>query len=329
MIITQTPFRITLGGGGTDLPNFYQREGGFLISSAINKYVYITVNRRTIDNLLWLSYSKVERAKKVEDIKHELIRESLKILGIQEGLEIHSITEVSSGTGLGSSSSFTVGLLSALHAFKREHVSPGTIAEQACKIEIDILNRPIGKQDQYAAAFGGIICMEIDCGGSVKVTPLNISQDTVDSLERNTLLFYTGLRRKSSYVLTEQSKKCKAGKSKVTQCLRDIKGVGLEIKRALEAADTKEYGRLLDQHWKIKKAMSAKISIDWIDQLYNKALKKGALGGKITGAGGGGFLLLYCEDNKAYIRQMCREQGLIEMRCRFDFGGTKLIANFF
>ena len=166
MIITQTPFRITLGGGGTDLPNFYRRNGGFLVTSAINKYVYITVNRRTIDNLLWLSYSKIEKVKKVDDIKHELIRQSLKALDIREGLEIHSITEISSGTGLGSSSSFTVGLLNALHIFKREHISPITIAEEACRIEIDILQKPIGKQDQYIAAFGGIICMEIDCEGT-------------------------------------------------------------------------------------------------------------------------------------------------------------------
>ncbi len=329
MIITQTPFRITLGGGGTDLPNFYKREGGFLITSAINKYVYITVNRRTIDHLLWLSYSKVEKVRKVEDIKHELIRESLKILDIREGLEIHSITEVSSGTGLGSSSSFTVGLLNALHVYKREHISPVTIAEEACHIEIDILNKPIGKQDQYIAAFGGIICIQIDREGIVKVIPLNISTDTLDSLERNTLLFYTGLRRESSYVLSEQSKNCKVKGSKVTRCLQEIKNIGMEIKRVLEAGDTKAYGKLLDEHWKVKKEMSLKVSIDWIDELYIKALKNGALGGKITGAGGGGFLLLYCEENKPVIRKMCREKGLVEMRFRFDFGGTKVIANFF
>ena len=329
MIITQTPFRITLGGGGTDLPNFYEREGGFLVTSAINKYVYITVNRRTIDNLLWLSYSRVEKVKEIGEIKHELIRESLKKLDIREGVEIHSITEISSGTGLGSSSSFTVGLLNALHALKREHISPVTIAEEACYIEMDILKKPIGKQDQYIAAFGGIVCLEIDRKGTVRVSPLNMHSDTVDNLERNTLLFYTGIRRDSSFVLSEQSKKCKISNSKVTECLRTIKNIGMEIKKALEEGNSVKYGKLLHEHWKVKKEMSPKISIGWIDGLYKKALKNGVLGGKIIGAGGGGFLLLYCEENKPYIRKMCREKGLIEMRFRFDFGGTKVIANFF
>lgn len=329
MIIAQTPFRITLGGGGTDLPSFYKKERGFLVTSAINKYVYITVNRRTIDNLIWLSYSKIEQIKAIDQIKHELIRESLRLLNIQDSIEIHSITEVSSGTGLGSSSSFTVGLLNALHIFKKEHMPTISIAEEACHIEIDVLKKPIGKQDQYIAAFGGIICLEIDYDGTVKVIPLNIHSDTIENLERNTLIFYTGINRDSSYVLAEQSQAAGDDKSKVTKCLRNIKQIGIEIKNVLESGDTKGYGRLLNEHWKVKKEMSKKISLGWIDELYEVALRNNCLGGKLIGAGGGGFLMLYSEDNKVYIRKICREKRLKEVRFRFDFGGSKVIANFF
>lgn len=329
MIITQTPFRVTLGGGGTDLKSFYAKFGGFVLAAAINKYVYITLNKRTIDNLIWLSYSKVETIEKVSDIGHELIREALKIMKIKDSVEIHSITEVSSGTGLGSSGSFTVGLLNALHIYCRKHISRLDLAELVCKIEIDMLNKPIGKQDQYIAAFGGITCLDIDKYGKVKVSSLKISQDAVDELERNLLFFYTGIKRESAYVLDDQKKALDADDNRVMRALCAIKDLGKEIKRALEKGNVDRFGKLLDEHWKIKKAMSSKISSGEIDECYEFAKRHGALGGKIMGAGGGGFFMFYCRSNKEKLRGALTREGLKEMRCRFDFEGSKVIANFF
>lgn len=329
MIITQTPFRVTLGGGGTDLKSFYARFGGFVIAAAINKYVYITINRRTIDNLIWLSYSRVEAIERASAIKHELIREALKAMKIKDGIEIHSITEVSSGTGLGSSGSFTVGLLNALHAYCRKHISRLDLAELVCRIEIDILKRPIGKQDQYIASFGGITCLDIAKDGKVRVSALKISQDAVEELERNLLFFYTGIKRESAYVLDDQKKAAEADDKTVLRALCAIKDLGREIKDALEKGNVDRFGRLLDEHWKIKKTMSAKITSGVIDECYAFARSHGALGGKIMGAGGGGFFMFYCPSNKHKLREALSRKGLREMRCRFDFEGSKIIANFF
>lgn len=329
MIITQTPFRVTLGGGGTDLKSYYSSFGGFILAAAINKYVYITINRRTIDNIIWLSYSKIETIDKIEDIKHELIREALKLMKINSGIEIHSITEVSSGTGLGSSGTFTVGLLNALHAYRRQYVPRKDLAELACKIEIDMLHKPIGKQDQYMATFGGITCLDIDKNGKVKVSPLRIHQDVIDELERNILFFYTGIRRESSYVLNEQNKAAQGRDKKILCAMHAIKALGKEIKVSLEKGRSDRFGKLLDEHWKIKKTISNKISTADIDEWYRFAKKNGALGGKVMGAGGGGFLMLYCRENKQKLREAFARRGLVEMRCKFDFEGSKIIANFF
>lgn len=329
MIITQTPFRVTLGGGGTDLKSYYSRFGGFILVAAINKYVYITINRRTIDNIIWLSYSKIEAIDKIGDIKHELIREALRLMKIKDGIEIHSITEVSSGTGLGSSGTFTVGLLNALHAFRRQYVPRRELAETACKIEIDILKKPIGKQDQYIAAFGGITCLDIDKNGKVKVSALKISQEVVEELERNLLFFYTGIKRDSAYVLTEQNKAARDRDKKILGAMHAIKDLGREIKVSLENGRPDRFGRLLDEHWKIKKTISGKISTGTIDECYAFAKRHGVLGGKIMGAGGGGFFMFYCPGNKEKLREALIRKGLREMRCRFDFEGSKIIANFF
>lgn len=329
MIITRTPFRVTLGGGGTDLKSYYSRFGGFVLAAAINKYVYITINRRTIDNVLWLSYSNIETVEKINEIKHELIREALKFMNIRNGIEIHSITEVTSGTGLGSSGSFTVGLLNALHAYKRKYVSRAQLAEMVCKIEIKRLKKPIGKQDQYMASFGGITCLDIDKLGKVKVSPLDISQDSVDELEKNLLFFYTGVKRSSSYVLEGQNKASQGEDKKVLNALHEIKGLGLEIKRALIKGDVDRFGEILDEHWKIKKTISERVSTKGIDECYELAKRSGALGGKIIGAGGGGFFMFYCRDDKRRLREKMINKGLKEMRCRFDFEGSKVIANFF
>jgi len=329
MIITRTPFRVTLGGGGTDLKSYYSKFGGFVLAATIDKYVYITINRRTIDNVLWLSYSNIETVKKINEIKHELIREALKLVNIKNGIEIHSITEVTSGTGLGSSGSFTIGLLNALHAYKRKYVPRAQLAEMACKIEIDRLKKPIGKQDQYMASFGGITCLDIDKLGKVKVSPLDISQDAVDELEKNLLFFYTGVRRDSSYVLKGQNNASQSEDKKVLSAMHEIKDLGMEIKRALIKGDVDRFGKILDEHWKIKKTISDRMSTKEIDEYYELAKKSGALGGKIMGAGGGGFFMFYCKDDKRRLREKMINRGLKEIRCRFDFEGSKVIANFF
>ena len=326
MIVTRTPVRIPLGGGGTDLPSYYTQYGGFLISAAIDKYIYITVNKR-FEKSIRVSYSSTEIADSVDDIKHPIVREALRLLKIDSGIEITSIADIPSNTGLGSSSTFTVGLLNALHTYKNEKVNAKDLAEEACYIEIELLKEPIGKQDQYAAAFGGIICLEIDRLGSVKVAPLKLSEDSLDQLESNTLLFYTGIKRSASEVLGSQNKNASLNQEKVIQGMHQIKKIGLEIKEAFEKEDLKTFGKLLDQHWQTKKTLSDKMTQDKIDQWYEVAKKNGALGGKLMGAGGGGFFMFYCNNGKNGFRKIMEQQELKEMRFRLDFEGSKVLVN--
>jgi len=326
MIVTRTPVRIPLGGGGTDLPSYYTQYGGFLISAAIDKYIYITVNKR-FEKSIRVSYSSTEIADSVDDIKHPIVREALKHLKIDSGIEITSIADVPSNTGLGSSSSFTVGLLNALHTYKNEKVNAKDLAEEACYIEIELLKEPIGKQDQYAAAFGGIICLDIDRLGSVKTIPLKLSEDSLDQLESNTLLFYTGIKRSASEVLGSQNKNASLNQEKIIQGMHQIKKIGLEIKEAFEKEDLETFGKLLDQHWQIKKTLSDKITQDKIDQWYEIAKKNGALGGKLMGAGGGGFFMFFCNNGKNGFRKKMEQEELKEMRFRLDFEGSKVLVN--
>lgn len=326
MIVTRTPIRIPLGGGGTDLPSYYTQYGGFLISAAIDKYIYITVNKR-FEKSIRVSYSSTEIADSVDDIKHPIVREALRLLKIDSGIEITSIADVPSNTGLGSSSSFTVGLLNALHTYKNEKVNAKDLAEEACYIEIELLKEPIGKQDQYAAAFGGIICLEIDRLGSVKTIPLKLSEDSLDQLESNTLLFYTGIKRSASEVLGSQNKNASLNQEKVIQGMHQIKKIGLEIKEAFEKEDLETFGKLLDQHWQTKKTLSEKMTQDRIDQWYEIAKKNGALGGKLMGAGGGGFFMFYCNNGKNGFRKIMEQEELKEMRFRLDFEGSKVLVN--
>lgn len=326
MIVTRTPIRIPLGGGGTDLPSYYTQYGGFLISAAIDKYIYITVNKR-FEKSIRVSYSSTEIADSVDDIKHPIVREALRLLKIDSGIEITSIADVPSNTGLGSSSSFTVGLLNALHTYKNEKVNAKDLAEEACYIEIELLKEPIGKQDQYAAAFGGIICLEIDRLGSVKTIPLKLSEDSLDQLESNTLLFYTGIKRSASEVLGSQNKNASLNQEKVIQGMHQIKRIGLEIKEAFEKEDLETFGKLLDQHWQTKKTLSDKMTQDRIDQWYEVAKKNGALGGKLMGAGGGGFFMFYCNNGKNGFRKKMEQEELKEMRFRLDFEGSKVLVN--
>lgn len=327
MIITRTPVRISLGGGGTDLASYYSNYGGFLVSAVIDKYIFVTVNKRFEDSIR-ISYSKTEIVDKLDDIQHPIVREVLKSLSLDKKLEITTIADIPANTGLGTSSSFTVGLLKALHTYKKETVTPKALAEEACRIEIDILQDPIGKQDQYMATFGGITTLTIDKNGNVTVNPLNISSDTIDELERHMILFYTGFKRKSSEVLLDQKEASERGEKKVIETLHKIKEIGGEIKTALEFGNHRRFGELLDIHWRTKRGLSNKVSNPEIDKWYEMARQNGALGGKIMGAGGGGFFMFYVDKDKNRLRETLEKEGLKEMRFRFELEGSKVLVDF-
>jgi D-glycero-alpha-D-manno-heptose-7-phosphate kinase len=326
MIITRSPLRVSLGGGGTDLPSYSREHGGFLIAAAIDKYVYINIHPRFVDGFL-LKYSHMEEASSIDEIQHPIIREALRIVDVRaKNLEITSMADIPAGTGLGSSGSFTTALLKALHAYKKNLIHPSELAEQACCVEIDRLREPIGKQDQYIAAYGGITCFEFNKDGSVKAWPLDISEETLFNLEDNLLLFFTGYSRSASAILKEQDDKSRQADADMTKNLHFIKELGFRSKEALEAGDVGEFGRLMDVHWQHKKRRSSGMSSEKIDQWYDCALANGALGGKLIGAGGGGFLMFYAGD-KQRLRHAMREQGLKEVRFRFDFEGTGVISH--
>lgn len=325
MIITRSPLRISLGGGGTDLPSYYRDHSGFLIAAAIDKYVYITLHRTFVDELI-IKYSKMERVKSIEDVQHPIIRECLRLTGVQASqLEITSMADIPAGTGLGSSGSFTTALLKALHTLNKNLVHPRELAEQACHIEIDLLGEPIGKQDQYIAAFGGITCFRFLPNGQVEAWPLKIDQDTLYSLEDNLLLFFTGYARSASAILKEQDDKSKKSDKEMIANLHFMKDLGKESQNALESGDLNRFAELMHVHWEHKKARSGDMSNDSINEWYEAARANGALGGKLVGAGGGGFLMFYSED-KAKLRRAMREIGLPEVRFRIDFEGTKVVA---
>jgi D-glycero-alpha-D-manno-heptose-7-phosphate kinase len=324
MIITRSPLRISLGGGGTDLPSYYREHSGFLIAAAIDKYVYINVHRRFTDGFL-LKYSSLEEAATIDDIKHPIIREALKLVDIRErNLEITSMADIPAGTGLGSSGSFTTALLKAFHALKKNLIHPAELAEQACCIELEKLGEPIGKQDQYIAAYGGITAFQFMPDGRVEAEPLKISEETLFNLEDNLLLFFTGYARSASAILKEQDDKSKKADAAMIENLHFIKDLGKRSQVALETGDLEGFARLMDVHWERKKERSAGISNPDIDAWYDCAMANGALGGKVIGAGGGGFLMFYAGD-KVKLRRAMREKGLSEVRFRFDFEGTRVL----
>lgn len=324
MLIARSPLRITLGGGGTDLPSYYEHHSGFLVAAAIDKYVYITLHQ-TFSQELIIKYSKLERAQTVEEIEHPIVREALKlVLGQAAGLEITSMADIPAGTGLGSSGSFTTALLKALHAHQKNLVHPAELAEQACDIELNRLHEPIGKQDQYIAAYGGITCFKFLPGGRVEAWPLKISEETLYNLEDNLLLFFTGYSRSASKILKEQDDKSKIADQSMIENLHFVKELGMKSQQALEGGDLPEFARLMDIHWQRKKERSGGMSNSQINQWYDLAMANGALGGKLIGAGGGGFLMFYAAD-KSKLRHVMREQGLKEVRFRFDFEGTKVL----
>ena len=326
MVITRSPLRISLGGGGTDLPSYYREHEGFLIAAAIDKYIYLTLHQTFVEDLI-IKYSKLERVTDINQIEHPIIREAIRLLLIQPRfLEITSMADIPAGTGLGSSGSFTTALLKALHAYQKKLIHPQQLAELACQIEIDILREPIGKQDQYIAAYGGLTCFHFLKDNTVKAQPLQISEETLYNLEDNLLLFFTGYSRSASTILKEQDDKSKSKDTSITDNLHFVKELGFKSKDALEKGDLEEFGQLMDVHWQNKKKRSGKMSNSHINEWYDYALKNGAIGGKLIGAGGGGFLMFYAT-NKSKLRHALREKGLKEVRFKFDFEGTKNIIS--
>ena len=325
MIVVRSPLRISLGGGGTDLPSYYQEHEGFLIAAAIDKYVYITLQQTFAEEII-IKYSKLERVNSIHHIEHPIVREALKYIAVNSNrLEIASMADIPAGTGLGSSGSFTTALIKALHTFQKNPIHPRELAEKACHIEINLLKEPIGKQDQYIAAFGGITCFSFYRNHQVEVSPLKIDQETLYNLEDNLLLFFTGYSRSASHILREQDVKSKEHDQEMISHLHLIKELGTKSKEALEKGDLKNFAELMNVHWEHKKRRSQQMSNQQIDDWYLLAMKNGALGGKIIGAGGGGFLMFYAEDH-VKLRRIMRNAGLQEVRFRFDFSGTQVIA---
>jgi len=325
MIITRSPLRISLGGGGTDLPSYYCEHGGFLVAGALDKYVYLTLHRTFVPDLI-VKYSKLERVVSASQLEHPIIREAFGLLGMDgRSLELTSMADIPGGTGLGSSGSFTTALLKLLHAANKNLISPAELAEQACHIEIDRLGEPIGKQDQYIAAVGGITAFTFHKDGRVDFRPCKIAEETLFNLEDNLLLFFTGYSRSASGILKDQNEKSKANDQAMLDNLHFTKELGYQSLTALESGNLDEFARLMDVHWQRKKARSSGMSNQHINDWYDHAMGHGALGGKLIGAGGGGFLMFYAVDKKK-LRHAMREKGLQEVRFRFDFEGTKVVA---
>jgi D-glycero-alpha-D-manno-heptose-7-phosphate kinase len=326
MIITRTPLRISLGGGGTDLPKYYRDAGhGFLIAAAITKYVYIAVHHNFDDDVM-LKYSSVERVPTASDAKHPLLRSCLKLVGVDRAVEITSMADIPTGTGLGSSGSFTVGVLKALRAYRHELVTNVDLAEQACHIEIDMLGEPVGKQDQYIAAVGGLTAFSFHSDERVDIVPLDLTMRTRHRLEDNLLLFYTGVRRSASEVLAEQQAEKPSGSVKLSDNLDRVREIGYDTKAALEAGDLATFGELLTEQWRLKYERSPGAVHDEVDGWIHAGIDAGALGGKLVGAGGGGFLLFYAED-KAGLRDAMKGYGLEEVRFGIDYDGSSVIVS--
>ena len=324
MIITRSPLRISLGGGGTDLPSYYKKHSGFLVAAAIDKYVYITLHQ-TFQPGIILKYSKMEHVQKVADVQHPIIREALDLLELSDPhVEITSLADIPAGTGLGSSGSFTTALLKALHTYKKNLVHPQGLAEQACRIEIERLQEPVGKQDQYIAAYGGLTCFQFLPNGHVEATPLKLDAETLYNLEDNLLLFFTGYSRAAGTILKEQDQRSRQSDREMTDNLHFVKDLGYQSQEALEVGDLHKFGELMNVHWEWKKKRAGGMTNTDIDRWYQTAMGNGALGGKLIGAGGGGFLMFYAGD-KTKLRHAMMKEGLREVRFRFDFEGTKVV----
>jgi D-glycero-alpha-D-manno-heptose-7-phosphate kinase len=325
MIITRTPLRISIGGGGTDLPSYYERFGGFVISAAINKYAYVTANRSFFPGYI-LKYSEMEMVKERSEIRHRLIREALTVYDIHGPIEIVSIADVPAGTGLGSSGTFLVGLIHALHGFIRNPVGPETLAQEAVEIEMNRLREPVGKQDQYIAAYGGLLCQEYRPDGTVKVYSLRMKEPALQEFRDSLMLFFVGMTRSASDLLSDQKQKSEQGDKDMIEGLHFVKQLGAEIQSVLEAGEIRRFGELMHEHWMRKRQRSKMMCNSAIDDLYEIGLKKGgATGGKLVGAGGGGFLLFSTQDRRR-LRKTMTEAGVAEMDFDFDFDGSIILS---
>jgi len=326
MLITRSPLRITLGGGGTDLPSYYRSHTGFVIAAAIDKYVYVTVTRPFTPGI-YLKYSCLEHVEHVEEVRHPLIREALRLERLEPPqIEITTLADIPAGTGLGSSGSFTTALLKALATHHRRLLHPRELAELACQLEIDRLREPVGKQDQYAAAYGGLTCFTFHEDDQVTAEPLHLSAETMLDLEDNLLLFFTGFSRSAGTILDEQNARSQARDAQMLRNLHEVKELGYRSKEALERGDLEQFAALMRQHWRHKRGRSAQMTNGQIDDWYEQAMRNGAAGGKLVGAGGGGFLMFYASDRKR-LRGAMAEAGLQEVRFRFDFEGSKVVLS--
>jgi D-glycero-alpha-D-manno-heptose-7-phosphate kinase len=327
MIVSRAPVRFSLGGGGTDLVPYASKHGGFVVSAAIDKYVYVCANKRFYPDVR-LAYSKTEIVSDVRRIEHPIFREALTMTGIDQGIELVSIADLPANTGLGSSSAFTVALLNALHAYKREFVSSRQLAEEACHLEIDVLREPVGKQDQYIAAFGNVTAFTFEPDGSVHVEPVPARDEVLDELESNLLIVWSGIERPARIVLSEQGERLKDEEEDVVARMHRIKALGHDVYRLLVDGDVDRYGEILHEHWLQKRRLASKMTDDVIDEHYESARKAGAIGGKLMGAGGGGFFMLYVRpaDRRQVVEAM-QARGLRVLRFRFDNDGARIVAN--
>jgi D-glycero-alpha-D-manno-heptose-7-phosphate kinase len=332
MIVSRTPFRITLGGGGTDLPSYYEHHGGFILAMGIDKYMHLAINTPLVDRRIRIQYTKSEVVRNPDELQHELAREALKRHRIFSRIEVSSIADLPAGTGLGSSSCYLVGLLHALRTYRGDLCSRQELAEEACDIELRVLRKGIGKQDQYLAAFGGMTVLEIARDGRVTVTPCRVNPATLPDFVANTMLFYTGVQRSAPDVLRDQDRAMRTPGSPEHEVVRDslhaIAEIGFAVREALERDEYDQFGILMDRHWQHKKRMSAKITIPGIDSLYEEVKNRfGVLGGKVSGAGGGGFFIVYAPQRHAELNAFMRKAGLQRLPYGIEFEGTKIISN--
>lgn len=327
MIVSRAPVRFSLGGGGTDLPAYASRFGGFVLSAAIDKYVYVCANSR-FSKEIRLSYSKTEIVRDVDDIEHPIFREALRMTGVTEGIELVSIADLPANSGLGSSSTFTVALLNALHAYKREFVSSRQLAEEACTLEIDRLHEPVGRQDQYISAYGNVTALTFDPGGAVHVEPVAARREVLDELESNLVIVFSGIERPARIVLREQAKRLGRLDAVATEGLHRIKEIGHEVHRLLLRGEIDTYGELLHDHWMRKRTLASSMTDSVLDGIYEAARAAGAIGGKLMGAGGGGFFMFYVRpSDKRRVVEAMQARGLKILRFRFDFDGARIGAN--
>jgi D-glycero-alpha-D-manno-heptose-7-phosphate kinase len=327
VIVSRAPFRFSLGGGGTDLPSYYSRFGGYVVTAAIDHYIYVTASKRFYDDIR-LAYSQTEIVPDVASIRHPIFREALRMTDISKAIELTSVADLPSNSGLGSSSSFTVALLNALHTFKREFVSSRRLADEACEIEMVRLGEPVGKQDQYIAAFGSVTLLEIDVSGAVQVTAVPVQDEVLDELQNNLVIMYSGIERPAKIVLSEQGARVSQSETATLEGMHRIKELGREVYRLLVEGDIDRYGELLHEHWTRKRTLASAMTDPTIDEHYEAARKAGAIGGKLMGAGGGGFFMFYVRPaDRRRLWETLAARGLKPLRFRFDTGGARIVTN--